>query len=197
MVRFQDSQTKINLMRAFAGESQARNRYTFAAEQAEKQNLHVLREVFTFTANQEKEHGEIFYQLLQELDGQVIGIDGTYPVNTSNEISHMLQAACENEKEEAETVYPAFSKIAKEEGFQQAAYAFEMIAKIEKTHEQRFGHFLGLVKEHALFVSDTQVTWVCLNCGHVSYGTKAPEICPVCKHPQGFFIASSMAPFTE
>ena len=197
MVSFQNSETKLNLMRAFAGESQARNRYTFAAEQAAKQNLHIVQAVFTFTANQEKEHGEIFYQLLQQLNGETIKIDGSYPVNASNQMIDLLHAAYHNEMEEYGDVYPKFAEAAKQEGFQEAANAFDMIAKIEKVHADRFENFAKMLREQTLFVSDVETGWICLNCGHVHYGKEAPKLCPVCKHNQGFFIRLELAPYTK
>ena len=175
-------------MRAFAGESQARNRYTFAAGQAKQQKLHVLEAVFTFTANQEKEHAEIFYNHLSELAGETIHVDGGYPVDITNSITELLRMAQHNEYEEAQVVYPAFASVAREEGFQSVATTFEMIAAIEKTHGDRFGQLARRAQENMLFRSDKETAWMCLNCGHVHYGTQVPPICPVCKHAQGYFV---------
>ncbi len=140
-VDFKNSETKDNLMRAFAGESQARNRYTFAASQAKKEKLHVIEAVFTYTANQEKEHAEIFYKHLKELAGETIHVDGGYPVDITEDISKLLRMAQHNEYEEHDSVYKAFGEKAKEEGFMQVANSFFMIAEIEKKHGDRFGRF--------------------------------------------------------
>lgn len=192
---FNHSETKINLLRAFAGESQARNRYTFAASAAKNANLHVLEAVFTFTADQEKEHAEIFYKHLAEAAGQNITIDAAYPVDKGNDVLSLLKAAQHNEYEEYGDAYPAFGKIAEEEGFPVIAQHFKMIAEIEKTHGDRFGQFAELLEQEKLFISDVETGWMCLNCGHVMTGRQAPMVCPVCDHNQGYFIRLTMAPF--
>lgn len=194
---FKDSETRLNLMRAFAGESQARNRYTFAAEQAQTQKLHVLQAVFTYTANQEKEHAEVFYQHLTELAKETLHIDGGYPVDITNNTAELLRMAEHNEFEEADDVYPAFAAKAKEEGFAKIAQDFLNISKIEKMHGERFGRFAQWMEENKLFVSDAQTGWICLNCGHVHQGTEAPKNCPVCNHDQGFFIRLTLSPFSD
>ena len=187
-MNFKDSVTKDNLMRAFAGESQARNRYTFAASAAKKNGLYVVNAVFGFTADQEKEHAEIFYNHLKELAGENIFIDGGYPVDISDSIEELLKKAQHNEYEEHDDVYKNFAEKAEEEGFAKVAASSRMIAEIEKIHGDRFGCFAKLMEEGKLFVSDTEVEWMCLNCGYVYKGTKAPAICPVCSHDQGYFI---------
>lgn len=196
-VNFKESKTRENLMRAFAGESQARNRYTFAASTAKKQNLNVIEAVFTFTAGQEKEHAEIFYNLLGELSGESVAINGDYPVNVTNSIAQLLKYARDNEFEEYEPVYKQFGDTAKEEGFSEAAAAFYNIAKIEKTHGERFDQLLRHLENNTLFVSDITCKWMCLNCGFVHEGTSVPEICPVCKHQKGYFIRLELAPFSK
>ncbi|MDD7404216.1 MAG: ferritin family protein [Butyribacter sp.] len=197
-MELKDSRTKENLMRAFAGESQARNRYTFAAQLAKENNLYVIKKVFDLTASQEKEHGEVFYQYLNGLEGEEISIeDAAYPVNTSEDVSVQLQNAVENETKEADEVYRTFGDIALEEGFHQIAGKFYMIADIEKVHAERFGEFLKLLKEGKLFASDVKTGWMCLHCGYVIESTTAPQNCPVCDSNQGYFIRLSMAPFTE
>ncbi|MGN0659945.1 MAG: rubrerythrin [Emergencia sp.] len=195
-ISFSMSETKQNLMRAFAGESQARNRYTFAASQAKKAGLHVIEAVFTFTADQEKEHGEIFYNHLKELAGENVLIDGGYPVDITDSIVQLLRSAQHNEYEEHDDVYRAFGAKAMEEGFPAAANSFSMIAEIEKTHGDRFGRLADLMEQGKLFVSDVQCRWMCLNCGHIHEGTGAPPICPVCSHDQGYFIRLELAPYT-
>ncbi len=196
-VDFRESQTKDNLMRAFAGESQARNRYTFGASQAKKNNLHVIEAVFTFTADQEKEHAEIFYNYLKEMAGENIHIDGGYPVDIDDDIIKILRAAQHNEYEEYDPVYKSFGDIAKEEGFNNIAASFHMISGIEKTHGDRFAKFAQLMEENKLFVSDVEEGWMCLNCGYVHWGKEALKECPVCHHNQGYFIRITMAPFTS
>ncbi len=194
-IDFKNSETKLNLMRAFAGESQARNRYTFAAAQAKKENLHVIEAIFTFTANQEKEHAEIFYNNLKDLAGETIKVDGGYPVDISDSVAQLLRYAQHNEYEEYDDAYKSFGDKAKEEGFTQIANIFYNIAGIEKTHGDRFGKFADLLEENKLFVSDIECKWMCLNCGFVYEGTEAPENCPVCRHNQGYFIRLELAPF--
>lgn len=194
-VDFKNSETKLNLMRAFAGESQARNRYTFAACEAKKQQLHVVESIFTFTANQEKEHAEIFYNHLKELTGETIHIDGGYPAEITESIVQLLKYAQHNEYEEHDTVYSSFGDIAKEEGFPTIASSFHLIGKIEKIHGDRFGKFAELLEQNKLFVSDIECKWMCLNCGFVYEGKEAPEKCPVCSHDKGFFIRFELAPF--
>lgn len=195
-MKLKNSETKINLMRAFAGESQARNRYTFAAGQAKQQKLHVIEAVFTFTANQEKEHAEIFYNHLKELSGETIQIDGGYPVDAAQDMAKLLRMAQHNEFEEFDPVYPAFGATAKEEGFAKVANSFDMISKIEQTHGERFGNLADLLEQGKLFLSDVECGWMCLNCGYVFTGKGAPEKCPVCDHDKGYFIRLSMAPYT-
>lgn len=187
-VDFATSQTRTNLMRAFAGESQARNRYTFAAGEAKKQNLHVIEAVFTFTAGQEKEHAELFYNHLKPLAGESIQIDGAYPIDISDSIVQLLKYAHHNEYEEYEDVYKNFSQIAEEEGFIQIANLFNNIASIEKLHGDRFDLFAKLLEEDRLFVSDVTTSWACLNCGYVYEGKSVPPACPVCNHDRGYFI---------
>ena len=195
-VAFADSKTKENLMRAFAGESQARNRYTFAAQEAQKQKLHVVEAVFTFTANQEKEHAQVFYGLLRDEAGKNIEIDGAYPVDISQSISQLLRFAEHNEYEEHDDVYKHFSEMAKEEGFPRISMIFEQIAKVEKMHGERFAQLAELLEQNKLFVSDVETGWMCLNCGYTFTGKGAPEKCPVCEHDKGFFIRLEMAPYT-
>ena len=192
---FQNSITKDNLMRAFAGESQARNRYTFAASQAKKNGMYVVSAVFAFTASQEKEHAEIFYNHLREMAGKNILIDGGYPVDLSDNVVDLLSMAQHNEYEEHDDVYKNFGDKAREEGFDQIAAVFHQIAEVEKIHGDRFGRFAQLLEEGRLFVSDVEEEWMCLNCGFVFRGTKAPEICPVCRHDQGYFIRFNLVPF--
>ena len=196
-VDFKNSLTKENLMRAFAGESQARNRYTMAASQAKQQDLHVIEAVFSFTADQEKEHAEIFYNQLAELSGENIQIDGAYPVDINNDVAKLLRFAQHNEYEESEDVYPAFAQTAKEEGFLHAAASFAQISRIEKTHGDRFGLFADLLEQNKLFVSDIDTAWMCLECGNIIRGKVVPDECPVCHHNRGYFVRLELAPYTS
>lgn len=194
MENFQQSKTRENLMRAFAGESQARNRYTFAAKAAQDQDQHLLAQTFRFTAHQEKEHAAIFWQLLAPASGENIQIDGGYPVQTAQELSIQLRDAVHNETEEAVDIYPAFAQTAQEEGFGRVAEVFKAIAKIEQAHAGRFQRFEDLLGKNLLFKSETQTGWICLNCGHMHYGTGAPAVCPVCGQ-KGYFIREDLSPF--
>lgn len=193
---FSQSKTMTNLMRAFAGESQARNRYTFAAEQAKAEKLPIIEMVFKFTAAQEKEHAKVFYELLKDMTGKNITIDGSYPVDIYGTTSELLRAAQHNEFEEYDPVYPDFAKIAAQEEFKQVSVKFNEISKIEKIHGERFGKLADLLEQGKLFVSDVEEEWMCLNCGYVYKSSEAPKSCPVCNHPQGYFIRLALAPFT-
>lgn len=192
---FKQSETAKNLMRAFAGESQARNRYTIAACEAQKQELHLLEMIFTFTANQEKEHAEIFYNHLKSLNGENIQIDGSYPVNNTESLQELLSTAAHNEYEEHDDVYKNFAEVAKKEGFMQVASSFELIAKIEKVHGDRFKRYAELMQNNSLFEENGGESWLCLNCGHIHQGPKAPLVCPVCQHKQGYFVRLCDAPY--
>ncbi|MCI9052749.1 MAG: rubrerythrin family protein [Lachnospiraceae bacterium] len=192
---FKNSETKDNLMRAFAGESQARNRYTFSAYQAKKEKLPIIEKIFLFTAEQEKEHAEIFYRHLKELAGDTIQVDGGYPVDLYDNVIDLLKAAQHNEYQEHDDVYKKFGEIAREEGFLKAAASFELIAGIEKIHGDRFGYYLNLMEQNKLFVSEVKCGWICLNCGYIYEGEKVPEKCPVCQAEQGYFIRVELSPY--
>ncbi|MBQ9919920.1 MAG: rubrerythrin family protein [Clostridia bacterium] len=196
LTNFKESQTKTNLMRAFAGESQARNRYTFAAEIAKKQGLYVIEAVFNYTANQELAHANVFMKHLSELNGETIEIDGGYPVEVTNSVIELLENAVHNETEEYKDVYKSFGETAKQEGLLQIASSFEQIGEIENEHAKRFKLFADLLRDNKLFVSDVACDWVCLNCGNVLNSKTAPEICPVCSHEKGYFIRLELAPYT-
>ncbi len=192
---FEKSCTRENLMRAFAGESQARNRYTFAAQKAKEEKLHVIETIFTFTAHQERSHAKVFYDFLKEEAGKNINVDGNYPVDIYEKIPDLLRAAQHNEYQEFENDYKNFAQIANEEGFVGISKIFNMIAEVEKTHGERFGYFADLLEQGKLFVSDVETTWVCLNCGHIYKGKEALAMCPICKHDRGFFIRLELSPF--
>ena len=189
-VSFKSSQTKENLMRAFAGESQARNRYTFAAQEARKQGLYAVGHVFEFTANQERAHAERFYELLKSMAGQTIEICAGYPVDKQETIIDLLESSMHNEFEEADDIYISFGNTAKEEGFIEVASAFFQIAEIEKFHGGRFRKLAMHLKEDRYFESDQEEgdAWMCLNCGNIHTGKKLPGVCPVCRYDRGYFI---------
>ncbi|HIS68022.1 MAG TPA: rubrerythrin family protein [Candidatus Gallacutalibacter stercoravium] len=165
------SKTEANLMTAFAGESQARNKYTYFASKAKKDGYVQIANLFEETANNEKEHAKIWFKLLNGI--------GTTEEN--------LKAAAEGENYEWTDMYATFAKEAREEGFDQIAALFEGVAKIEKEHEERYLALLKNVKEGAVFQKGDIVIWQCSNCGHIHVGEKAPQVCPVCSHPQAYF----------
>ena len=196
-VAFAQSETSKNLMRAFAGESQARNRYTFSAGVAKKQSLHVVETVFKFTADQELAHAKVFYDFLKPMLGETIHVDGGYPVDQQEGVIELLRAAQHNEYEEHDDVYAHFADTAQEENFVEIANAFRMIAQIEKFHGDRFGQFADWMQQNTLFKETQETEWMCLNCGRIHKGVNAPEICPVCKHNQGYFIRLAYAPYQK
>ena len=166
------SKTEANLMAAFAGESQARNKYSYYASKAKKDGYVQIAALFEETANNEKEHAKIWFKLLHD------GIPGT-PEN--------LADAAAGENYEWTDMYAGFAKTAKEEGFDHIAYLFEEVAKIEKEHEERYRKLLANIEEGIVFSRDNDMIWQCSNCGHIKVGQKAPEVCPVCAHPQSYF----------
>jgi len=172
MNELKGSKTEANLAAAFAGESQARNKYTYFASAAKKEGYIEISKIFEETAGNEKEHAEIWYRLLHN------GVGLT---------AENLEGAAAGEHYEWTDMYPGFAVTAKEEGFNQIAYLFESVAKIEKEHEARYLRLLENVKDGTVFISDKVVIWQCTNCGHVHVGEKAPVMCPVCDHPQGYF----------
>ncbi len=192
---FSESRTKENLMRAFAGESQARNRYTIAAEKAHKEGMNTVADIFLYTADQERAHAERFYDLLKDLAGQTIHIDGAYPVDQQEELSELLRAAEHNEREEYEDVYQNFGDVAKEEGFLEVASAFHQIAQIEHIHEKRFAELAQMLESNTYFACEQECTWMCTNCGYIHEGNQAPKVCPVCRHDQGYFLPGKFIPY--
>ena len=192
---FARSQTRENLMRAFAGESQARSRYTIAAGIAHKSGLAVIQGLFLFTADQEKAHAKEFYRQLHDLGGQTIQVDGTYPVDLYADLLDYLRAAQHNEYSEWEHDYAQFARVAMEEGFPLVGKLFENIAGIEKVHGDRFGQYADLLEKGQLFACDIKTEWMCLNCSYVVNATVAPAACPVCRHPQGYFVRVELAPY--
>ena len=195
-MNLKDSQTLKNLMRGFAGESQARNRYLFAATQAEQENLQVIQHIFQYTAEQERAHARLYYDYLKPFSPSHIAVDGAYPVDLYDTTLEQLRAAYNNESHEFEEEYSGFAKIAADEGFPDIAYIFKSVATIEKTHADRFKILGDLLEAGKLFKADQEVEWICLNCGHPHKAVGAPTKCPVCKHPQGFFVRSELSPYS-
>lgn len=194
-VNFVESKTKENLMRAFAGESQARNRYTIAAEKARHTKMYTIADIFSYTAEQERAHAERYYELLKDLSGETIFIDGGYPVDQQESLVELLRAAEHNEKEEYEDVYQAFGDKAKEEGFQEAASTFYQIAEVEHVHQMRFAKVAEMLEKGEYFACENGSKWICTNCGYIHEGKQAPPICPTCRHDQGYFLPYAMAPY--
>lgn len=167
------TKTEANLMAAFAGESQARNKYTYYASKAKKDGYEQIAELFTETANNEKEHAKIWFKLLH---------DGNVPDTVAN-----LKDAAEGENYEWTDMYKSFAEDAKAEGFDHIAYLFEQVAAIEKEHEERYRKLLANIEEGIVFSRDGDTVWICRNCGHIHVGKTAPEVCPVCAHPKAYF----------
>ncbi len=195
MADFKTSDTAKNLMRAFAGESQARNRYTMAAGLARFQKMPMVEAIFLYTAAQEKEHAEIFYKFLGLFDGETITVDGGYPVDLETNMLAQLKAAVHNEYEEHDRVYKEFGDTAEKEGFHEIAAAFRMIGEIEKTHGKRFAYLAEYLEKGELYRESRKKSWICTNCGFIFEGDKAPEMCPVCGHEQGYFAREELAPW--
>ena len=185
-MEFKDSQTARNLLKAFAGESQARSRYTFAASIARKEGLEHVAAIFMETAENEKEHAKLFFKHLESLAPCGMEITATYPVVAGN-TEAQLKAAFEGENEEWTEAYPEFARIAREEGFPEIARAFEQVARVEKEHEARFRRLHDHVANGTVFQRGEKIYWRCRNCGHIHEGTLAPKACPVCLHPQAYF----------
>lgn len=184
MKSIKGSQTEKNLLKAFAGESQARMRYNYFASVAKKEGFEQISAIFTETADNEKEHAKVFFKFLE---GGPLEITVTYPAGKIGTTAENLLAAADGEKEEWGSLYPEFAKIAKEEGFEDVAYSFREIAEVEEQHEKRYRKLLENVNGHRVFNKDGKVYWKCRNCGYVHEGVDAPEICPACKHPQAYY----------
>jgi rubrerythrin len=181
---FIGSQTEKNLLAAFAGESQARNRYTFFASVARKEAYEQIAAIFEETAANEKEHAELFFK---HLKGGMAEITASYPAGIISSTAENLKAAAEGEKMEWGTIYPNFGDVAEKEGFKDVAMTFRMVAKVEAYHERRFTKLLANVQSGTVFKKDTSIKWKCRNCGLVIDGTAAPDKCPTCAHPKAYF----------
>jgi rubrerythrin len=177
------TKTEQNLLKSFAGESQARNRYEFFVKVAKKEGYEQIAAIFQETANQEKEHAKRFFKFLE---GGMTEITAAYPAGKIGTTAENLKAAAEGENEEWTILYPAFAETAKEEGFPEVATAYKMIARVEAEHERRFLKFLQNISEDKVFIKDGKVWWKCINCGYVYESEKALENCPACQHPLAY-----------
>ena len=184
MADLKGTQTEKNLLTAFSGESQARNRYTYFASQAKKEGYVQISDIFTETANQEKEHAKRLFKLLQ---GGEVEITGAFPAGTIATTMENLKESAAGENYEHTEMYPGFAKIAKEEGFADIAVIFKAIAVAEKQHEKRYLELAANIDAGRVFKRDAPVVWRCRNCGYLYEGTEAPADCPACDHPQAHF----------
>ena len=184
MASLKGTETEKNLLKAFAGESQARNRYTFFASQAKKDGFMQIKDIFEETANQEREHAKRFFKFLE---GGDVEITAAYPAGVIGTTAENLKAAAGGEHFEWTELYPGFAKTAEEEGFPEVSAAFKAISVAEKQHEKRYNDLLANVEGGTVFKRDAPVVWRCRNCGYLHEGTDTPEICPACRHPQEYF----------
>ena len=190
MASIKGSKTEVNLMTSFAGESQARNRYTFFASAAKKEGFVLVSDIFTETAAQEKEHAERMFKFLE---GGCVEIKAAFPAGVIGKTLDNLLAAAGGELEEWQDAYPGFAKVAREEGFADIAAMYEKIAVSEKFHDKRYRMLADLIKSGTMFKRDTSVTWRCRNCGYIHEGSEAPALCPACLHPRDYFEVLNMA----
>jgi len=178
------TQTEKNLLAAFAGESQARNRYTYFASQAKKEGLMQISQIFEETANQEKEHAKRFFKFLQ---GGEVEVQAAFPAGVVGSTSDNLKAAAEGENYEWTDMYPSFAAKAREEGFTEVGAVFEAVMVAEKQHEKRYNELRANIEANRVFKRDESVTWRCINCGYLFEGQTPPQKCPACAHPQSYF----------
>ena len=184
IMELKGSKTEQNLLKSFAGESQARNRYTFFASVAKKEGYEQISAIFTETAGNEKEHAELFFKYLK---GGMVEITAAYPAGIISDTAENLKEAAEGEKLEWGTLYPNFAEVAEKEGFPEIANTFRMVAKVEEKHERRYRKLLANVKQGKVFKKDKVMMWKCRNCGHIHEGSEAPQKCPVCDHDRAYF----------
>jgi rubrerythrin len=184
LVKLKGTHTEKNLLKAFAGESQARNRYTYFASAAKKEGYEQIAGIFIETAENEREHAKVFFKYLEGGDAE---ITASYPAGRIGNTAENLLAAAEGEKMEWGTLYPGFEKVAREEGFPDVAESFKEIAEVEEQHEKRYRKLLDNVEKGVVFKRTGEVSWKCRNCGYVHHGSEAPTVCPACKHPQSYY----------
>jgi rubrerythrin len=183
-MKLKGSKTEKNLLASFAGESQARNRYTYFASAAKKEGYEQISAIFLETAENEKEHAKKFFKYLE---GGMVEITATYPAGIIKTTKENLRAAAAGEHEEWGVLYPAAAKTARQEGFEEIAVLFEEIAKVEAAHEKRYSRLADNIEKGQVFKKDKDVEWHCRNCGYVVKGKTAPDECPACKHPQAYY----------
>ncbi len=186
-MKLKGSETERNLLKAFAGESQARNRYTYFSSKARKEGYEQISGIFQETADNEKEHAKIFFEHLNQIGGKLVEITAEYPAGKIGTTKENLFAAAEGEKAEWGKIYPHFEQIARKEGFKEIANSFKQIAEVEEKHEDRYRKILENIKKGKVFKRNKVVKWKCRNCGYVHVGKSAPKKCPACKHPQAFY----------
>jgi rubrerythrin len=184
MKSLKGTKTEKNLLASFAGESQARNRYTFFASQAKKEGFEQIAAIFTETAENEKEHAKRFFKFLE---GGMVEISASYPAGVIGKTLDNLKAAADGENEEHTKLYPGFADIAEQEGFKEIAIAWRKIADVEKHHEARYRALAKNIEDGTVFKKKQKTKWKCRNCGYVHEGESAPEACPTCLHPQSYF----------
>ncbi len=184
MKSLKGTKTEQNLLKSFAGESQARMRYDYFAKQAKKEGLEQISAIFMETALNEKEHAKRFFKFLE---GGVIEITAAYPAGKIGTTLENLKASADGENEEWTDLYPAFAEIAEQEGFKEIAVAWKMIAKVEKAHEERYRKLYDNIEAGKVFERNGKIVWKCRNCGYIHEGEKAPKVCPACLHPQSYF----------
>jgi len=178
------TKTEQNLLKSFAGESQARNRYTFFASKAKKDGFEQIAAFFEETAAQEKEHAKLFFKFLE---GGMVEITAAFPAGVIGSTSENLLASAEGENEEWRLLYPDFARIAENEGFPEIAEAFKLVATVEKRHEERYRALLKNIEDKTVFKRSEKMEWACRNCGYIQNGEQSPELCPCCNHPQAYF----------
>ncbi|HAQ60714.1 TPA: rubrerythrin family protein [Candidatus Delongbacteria bacterium] len=183
-MKLKGSKTEKNLLKAFAGESQARMRYDYFSKQAKKEGLESISALFAETSLNEKEHAKRFFKFLE---GGMVEITAMYPAGKIGTTLENLKASADGEHEEWSDLYPEFAKIAEKEGFKEIAVAFKKIAEVEKAHEKRYRKLFENLEKGKVFEKDGKITWKCINCGYLHEGKKAPEKCPACLHPQAYF----------
>ena len=183
-MEFKGSQTEKNLLAAFAGESQARTRYSFFSSVARKEGFEQISAIFQETSDNEKEHAKLFFE---HLKGGTVEIAAGYPAGTIGSTAQNLKAAADGEKFEWGTLYPGFAGVAEREGFGEVARTFRQVAKVEAYHERRYLKLLANVEQNKVFKRDVPTGWLCRNCGYVHEGPEAPEKCPVCGHPRSYY----------
>ena len=185
MKSIKGTKTEKNVLLSFAGESQARNRYTYFASQAKNEGYEQIAAIFLDTADNEKEHAKVFFKLLE--GGEPLEITGAFPSGVIKDIKANLKAAAEGEMFENTKLYPGFAAIAESEGFPEIARTFRLISSVEKGHEKRYRALLKNVEEGTVFKKGGKVFWRCRNCGYIHEGTEAPDECPACQHPRAYY----------